>query len=129
MAITQARGWRAVLMGAAIALLLASCESGGGTSRHVVPGQVRAGKLVLNSEMEWTRGATSRSQLWTMDGELLNLTYKEFELLNYLVENGQRTVAREELLTRLWRDAEEIPNERTIDVHIRRERSKLVKVV
>lgn len=60
-----------------------------------------------------------------LDGELLNLTYKEFELLNYLVENGQRTVAREELLTSLWRDAEEVPNERTIDVHIRRLRSKL----
>lgn len=60
-----------------------------------------------------------------LDGELLNLTYKEFELLNYLVENGARTVGREELLTSLWREAEEIPNERTIDVHIRRLRSKL----
>lgn len=66
----------------------------------------------------------SRREVY-LDGEMLNLTYKEFELLNYLVENGQRTVAREELLTSLWRDAEEIPNERTIDVHIRRLRSKL----
>lgn len=75
MARTHARGWRAVLAGCAIALLLASCASGGGTSRHVVPGQVRAGKLVLQSEMEWTRGSTSRYQIWTMDGELLNLLY------------------------------------------------------
>ncbi|MFW0108069.1 winged helix-turn-helix domain-containing protein [Rothia sp. P7181] len=60
-----------------------------------------------------------------LDGEVLNLTYKEFELLNYLVENGARTVGREELLASLWRDAEETPNERTIDVHIRRLRSKL----
>lgn len=60
-----------------------------------------------------------------LDGEVLSLTYKEFELLNYLVENGARTVGREELLNSLWRDAEEIPNERTIDVHIRRLRSKL----
>ncbi|WP_345443712.1 winged helix-turn-helix domain-containing protein [Rothia endophytica] len=60
-----------------------------------------------------------------LDGEILNLTYKEFELLNYLVENAVRTVAREELLVSLWRDAEEVPNERTIDVHIRRLRSKL----
>lgn len=66
----------------------------------------------------------SRREVY-LDGEMLNLTYKEFELLNYLVENGQRTVAREELLTSLWRDAEEVPNERTIDVHIRRLRSKL----
>lgn len=60
-----------------------------------------------------------------LDGETLNLTFKEFELLNYLVENGIRTVGRDELLDGLWRNAEEVPNERTIDVHIRRLRSKL----
>src|SRR5699024_3597437 len=37
-----------------------------------------------------------------LDGEPLNLTYKEFELLNYLVENSGRTVNREELLRTLW---------------------------
>ncbi|WP_022870536.1 winged helix-turn-helix domain-containing protein [Yaniella halotolerans] len=60
-----------------------------------------------------------------LDGEPLNLTYKEFELLNYLVENGGRTVNREELLQTLWDETEEVPNERTIDVHIRRLRAKL----
>ncbi len=60
-----------------------------------------------------------------LDGESLNLTFKEFELLNYLVENATRTVGREELLSGLWRNADEVPNERTIDVHIRRLRSKL----
>ncbi|WP_247827903.1 winged helix-turn-helix domain-containing protein [Arthrobacter antioxidans] len=60
-----------------------------------------------------------------LDGETLNLTFKEFELLNYLVENATRTVGREELLSGLWRNADEVPNERTIDVHIRRLRSKL----
>ncbi|MBG0740095.1 winged helix-turn-helix transcriptional regulator [Paeniglutamicibacter antarcticus] len=60
-----------------------------------------------------------------LDGETLNLTFKEFELLNYLVEHGTRTVGREELLDGLWRNADEVPNERTIDVHIRRLRSKL----
>jgi DNA-binding winged helix-turn-helix (wHTH) protein len=60
-----------------------------------------------------------------LDGSILNLTFNEFELLNYLVENGTRTVGRHELLHSLWRDAEEVPNERTIDVHIRRLRSKL----
>ncbi|MGO4383352.1 winged helix-turn-helix domain-containing protein [Specibacter sp. RAF43] len=60
-----------------------------------------------------------------LDGETLNLTFKEFELLNYLVENGTRTVGRDELLEGLWSNADEIPNERTIDVHIRRLRSKL----
>lgn len=60
-----------------------------------------------------------------LDGESLNLTFKEFELLNYLVENGSRTVSRDELLGGLWKNADEVPNERTIDVHIRRLRSKL----
>ncbi|MGJ9372824.1 winged helix-turn-helix domain-containing protein [Nesterenkonia sp. CF4.4] len=62
-----------------------------------------------------------------LDGEGLNLTFKEFELLNYLVDNGSRTVGREELLNTLWRnvDPDQMPNERTIDVHIRRLRSKL----
>src|SRR5215217_6021281 len=62
-----------------------------------------------------------------LDGESLNLTFKEFELLNYLVENGTRTVGRDELLEGLWRNAEEVPNERTIDVHIRRLRSSLAR--
>ncbi len=60
-----------------------------------------------------------------LDGDTLNLTFKEFELLNYLVENAARTVGRDELLSGLWRNADEVPNERTIDVHIRRLRSKL----
>ncbi|THJ65076.1 winged helix-turn-helix transcriptional regulator [Arthrobacter echini] len=60
-----------------------------------------------------------------LDGRTLNLTFKEFELLNYLVENAARTVGREELLSGLWRNADEVPNERTIDVHIRRLRAKL----
>lgn len=60
-----------------------------------------------------------------LDGRALSLTYKEFELLNYLVDHASRTVGREELLHGLWRGAEEVPNERTIDVHIRRLRSKL----
>jgi hypothetical protein len=69
------RTLRVALTACALTLLLAACASGGGTTRHVVPGEMRAGKLTLNSEMEWTRGSTSRYQLWTMDGELLNLLY------------------------------------------------------
>ncbi|MCG2963762.1 winged helix-turn-helix domain-containing protein, partial [Escherichia coli] len=43
----------------------------------------------------------SRREVY-LDGETLNLTFKEFELLNFLVENGTRTVGREELLENLW---------------------------
>jgi DNA-binding response OmpR family regulator len=57
------------------------------------------------------------------------LTFREFELLQYLVLREGRTISREELITGLWADApvEEVPSERTIDVHIRRLRVKLAQ--
>jgi DNA-binding winged helix-turn-helix (wHTH) protein len=60
-----------------------------------------------------------------LDGETLGLTYKEFELLHFLVDNSHRTVGRDELLESLWPSKVGAPNERTIDVHIRRLRTKL----
>ncbi|NEM90991.1 winged helix-turn-helix domain-containing protein [Galbitalea soli] len=67
----------------------------------------------------------SRKRL-LLDGEAAPLTYKEFELLQYLVLREGRTIDRAELISSLWADGEdEIPNERTIDVHVRRLRSKL----
>jgi DNA-binding winged helix-turn-helix (wHTH) protein len=60
-----------------------------------------------------------------LDGEAAGLTYKEFELLQYLVLREGRTIDRHELIERLWAADEEAPNERTIDVHVRRLRSKL----
>lgn len=66
----------------------------------------------------------SRREVY-LDSERLSLTYKEFELLGYLVENMQRTVTRDELLGNLWGQLSDAPSERTIDVHIRRLRSKL----
>ncbi|MFT7764367.1 winged helix-turn-helix domain-containing protein [Clavibacter tessellarius] len=62
-----------------------------------------------------------------LDEEVAPLTYKEFELLQYLVLREGRTIERSELIASLWSAADEddVPNERTIDVHIRRLRSKL----
>ncbi len=61
-----------------------------------------------------------------LDGEAAALTYKEFELLQYLVLREGRTIDRSELIASLWSAADdEIPNERTIDVHVRRLRAKL----
>ncbi|WP_294567678.1 winged helix-turn-helix domain-containing protein [uncultured Arthrobacter sp.] len=60
-----------------------------------------------------------------LDGETLDLTFKEFEILKYLIDNRSRTVAREELLRVLWRDDGGCPHERTIDSHITRLRAKL----
>ncbi|MFC6174271.1 winged helix-turn-helix domain-containing protein [Subtercola frigoramans] len=67
----------------------------------------------------------SRKRL-LLDNESANLTYKEFELLQYLVLREGRTIDRAELINALWSASDDdIPNERTIDVHVRRLRSKL----
>ncbi|MDJ0336345.1 winged helix-turn-helix domain-containing protein [Salinibacterium sp. G-O1] len=61
-----------------------------------------------------------------LDGTTASLTYKEFELLQYLVLREGRTIDRAEIISALWAAGDdEIPNERTIDVHVRRLRSKL----
>jgi len=68
----------------------------------------------------------SRKRL-VLDNQPVGLTYKEFELLQYLVLREGSTIQRAELISSLWSasDEEEIPNERTIDVHVRRLRAKL----
>lgn len=59
---------------AALCLALAACSSAGGAL--VKPGpNPGGGKLLIDSEMEWTRFAMSRYQMWTIDGELLNRLY------------------------------------------------------
>ena len=61
-----------------------------------------------------------------LDGDIAPLTYKEFELLQFLVLREGRTIERAEIISTLWADGgDEAPNERTIDVHVRRLRSKL----
>jgi DNA-binding winged helix-turn-helix (wHTH) protein len=62
-----------------------------------------------------------------LDNETAALTYKEFELLQYLVLREGRTIERAEIISALWNaaDDDEAPNERTIDVHVRRLRAKL----
>lgn len=62
----------------------------------------------------------------TLDEQTAPLTYKEFELLQYLVLREGRTIDRAELISSLWSVGDDdAPNERTIDVHVRRLRSKL----
>lgn len=61
-----------------------------------------------------------------IDGEAAPLTFKEFQLLQFLVLREGQTVKREAIIDALWSvDDEDVPNSRTIDVHIRRLRSKL----
>jgi two-component system alkaline phosphatase synthesis response regulator PhoP len=59
-------------------------------------------------------------------GEQVALSYKEFELLKYLIEHVNRTVSREELLEEIWGVDEELGvTTRTVDTHVSNLRSKL----
>lgn len=61
-----------------------------------------------------------------LEGTTAPLTFREFELLQYLVLREGITVRRADLIAGLWAHGDgDIPNERTIDVHIRRLRAKL----
>lgn len=57
-------------------------------------------------------------------GEKIKLTYKEFELLHYLIENKNIVLSRQKLTEEIWGFDYE-GETRTIDVHIRTLRQKL----
>jgi len=63
----------------------------------------------------------------TVNGEPVELTYKEFELLLYLIENNKRVVSREELLNHLWGYECDVET-RTVDIHIGTLRKKLKEI-
>ena len=59
-------------------------------------------------------------------GKQVALSYKEFELLKYLIEHRGRTVSREELLEEIWGVDEDLGvTTRTVDTHVSNLRSKL----
>ena len=60
----------------------------------------------------------------SIDGRLLALTFKEYELLKFLAKNKGRVFTREVLLNEVW-GYDYYGGDRTVDVHIRRLRSKL----
>ena len=60
----------------------------------------------------------------SIDGQPLDLTYMEYELLKFLASNPGRVFTREILLSRVW-GYEYYGGARTVDVHIRRLRAKL----
>ncbi|MFZ0626936.1 MAG: winged-helix domain-containing protein [Acidimicrobiia bacterium] len=57
-------------------------------------------------------------------GNPIDLTFMEYELLRFLVENPVRVWSREQLLSKVW-GYDYYGGARTVDVHIRRLRSKL----
>lgn len=59
-----------------------------------------------------------------VDGKEIILTYKEFELLEYLLENRGIVLTRDKILDRIWGYSADVET-RTLDVHIRSLRQKL----
>ena len=60
----------------------------------------------------------------SVSGGKINLTYKEFKLLEYLASNPGRVFTREALLRSVW-GYDYFGGTRTVDVHVRRLRSKI----
>lgn len=60
----------------------------------------------------------------TIDGEPVELSYKEFELLTYFVENQGLALSREKILNHVW-NYDYFGDARTIDTHVKKLRSKM----
>lgn len=60
----------------------------------------------------------------SVDGDVVDLTYKEYELLRFLATNAGKPFTREALLNRVW-GYDYYGGSRTVDVHIRRIRAKI----
>lgn len=59
-----------------------------------------------------------------VDGEPIELSYKEFELLNYFLQNRGVALSREKILNNVW-NYDYFGDARTIDTHVKKLRSKL----
>ncbi len=79
-----------------------------------MPGEIRSGDLTIDE-------ATYTARL---RGRVLDLTFKEFELLKYLAQHPGRVFTRAQLLQEVW-GYDYFGGTRTVDVHVRRLRAKL----
>lgn len=60
----------------------------------------------------------------SISGKRVDLTFKEYQLLKFLVLNSGKVLSREILLNKVW-GYDYFGGDRTVDVHIRRLRSKI----
>ena len=58
-------------------------------------------------------------------GKAVDVNAKELEILNYLLENEGCALTRTQILDHVWKDTDEIPYDRVIDVYIKELRKKL----
>ena len=75
--------------------------------------------LYRNVEVDFS-GYTAK-----LDGKPVDMNAKEVEILKYLSENEGRALSRTQILDHVWKETEEIPFDRVIDVYIKELRRKL----
>ncbi len=85
----------------------------------------RSNKLADGQVLE-TGGITmdKTAHLVTIEGERMDLSYKEFELLSYFMENQGIALSREKILNHVW-NYDYFGDARTIDTHVKKLRSKM----
>ena len=116
---------------------LSALDASWGVSDFVLPTATLAeidARIKLAAAMNASSGSTGISHSGitidessfqaTVTGRPLDLTFKEFELLRYLVANPGRVFTREQLLSDVW-GYDYFGGTRTVDVHVRRLRAKL----
>ncbi len=64
------------------------------------------------------------SRTVTVDGEPVELTFKEYSLLHFFLEHPEEVLARERIMKAVW-DTDDLLESRTIDMHVRTLRQKL----
>lgn len=60
-----------------------------------------------------------------VDGKEIDINAKELEILKYLLDNEGQALTRMQILDNVWKESEEIPYDRVIDVYIKELRKKL----
>ncbi len=75
---------------------------------------IEVGSIVLNKA----------AHIVTVDGQNIDLSYKEFELLKYFLENQGIALSREKILNNVW-NYDYFGDARTIDTHVKKLRSKM----
>lgn len=84
------------------------------TSTRSADDVIRAGGIELDKA----------AHIVTLEGEALDLSFKEFELLSYFMENQGIALSREKILNNVW-NYDYFGDARTIDTHVKKLRSKL----
>ena len=84
------------------------------TSQMDVDGVLSAGGVEINKV----------SHIASIDGNPMELSYKEFELLAYFMENQGIALSREKILNSVW-NYDYFGDARTIDTHVKKLRSKM----